>query len=97
MREVTRQQAHPYPPCQSFSPSELSNFRSPGSKGATGARLNKGGVTARLSRSGRREKPAGTLPAANPLDHGGKREPDSSYLLLRLEGGKMDAELVTLG
>ena len=42
MPEVTRQQAHPYPPCQSFSPSELSNFRSPGSKGATGARLNKG-------------------------------------------------------
>lgn len=55
------------------------------------------GVTARLCSRLKGNSPQGPRLVASPLDCGGKGEPDSSYLLLRMEVGKMDAELVTLG
>ena len=76
--------------------SELSNFRSPGSKGATGARLNNGSHCP-PRQVGKRGKACRDPTRSKSLDHGGKGEPDSSDLLLRLEVGKTDAELVTLG
>nr|CAI9690788.1 unnamed protein product [Rangifer tarandus platyrhynchus] len=91
-----QQQAHPYPPCQRFSPLNFPTLEEALVPKEQQGPASTTGVTARLGRSGRGGKSAGTRPVANPLDHGGKGEPDRSYLLLRLEVGKMDAELVTL-
>lgn len=55
------------------------------------------GVTACLSSRLKGNSPQGTRLVASPLNCGGKGEPDSSYRILRMEVGKMDVELVTLG